>query len=255
MQKRLGEVLQSAKGDIARAWAERVSQSSQRYRSRPFEEIESTASRLVEGLVEAVVLGSYEIIEECLVSIVESRSALGFDPSEVQRAVLMGCQAVFPTLEKAFGDDAQQLVWSVTQVERAIHRTLNILNKVYHEARMKGMASEAEQARASTATAEGRLEAVLGALGHGAIVVNPNLVVVWADERASSARYGAIAPGELHTCDPQRPDGACLLAAAAETGEIQRGQPADECSIWLAIPVKSETGEVVEIVGLMGTKD
>ncbi len=251
MQKSLGEVLAAEREQIAAAWAERVKQSSEMYRRRPIEEIEAGTLRLVDGLVEAVTLGSYERIRDSLVDIAQSRRAMGFAASDVQRAILLGCDAIFPTLQTAFGNDAQQLVWSVTQIEKTVHRGLGLLSQVFHEVQVREAVTEAEEARALLCAAERRLQAVLGALNHGAIAVNAHLVVLWADSRACSPRCGALAPGEAYECR-QSGDPGGLLAAAWRTGEVQRAEPTGECDVWLAVPVRAATGEIVEVIGLMG---
>lgn len=252
MEKRLAEVLQAGKEDIAHLWAQRVKQSSERYRRRPLDEIKATGVRFVDGLVEALTLGDYEGIRKCLSDVARMRTGQGFAPEELQRAVLMGCECIFPTLERAFGDDARMLVWSVTQIERAIHRSIGLLNEALQEVRVESMEAALEHARADHRAAEGRLQAVLSGLGYGAVAVDPSLIVLWADERARSARCGAVLPGEMHSCAPRAAGRECLLAEALRTGCVQRAEPADDCAIWLAVPVKDEDGQVVEAVGIMG---
>lgn len=252
MEKRLAEVLQGGKEDIAHLWAQRVKQSSERYRQRPVGEIEATAVRFIDGLIEGLTLGDYEAIRACLTDVARLRTGQGFAPEELQRAVLMGCECIFPTLERSFGDDARMLVWSVTQIERAIHRSIGLLNDALQEVRVESMETALEGARADRRAAEARLQAVLSGLGYGAIAVDPNMIVVWTDERARSARCGAVQPGEMHTCDPRRPGRECLLADALRTGCVQRAAPADDCTIWLAMPVEDAEGQVIEVVGIIG---
>ena len=252
MEKRLAETLQAGKEDIARLWAQRVKQSSERYRQRPLDEIAATALRFIDGLVEALTLGDYEGIRACLADVAEMRTGQGFAPEELQRAVLMGCECIFPTLERAFGNDARLLVWSVTQIERAIHRSIGLLNDALQQVQVATMETALAEARADRRGAEARLQAILSGLGYGALAVDPNMIVVWSDARARSARCGAIQPGEMHTCDPRRAGRECLLTAALQTGRVQRAEPVDDCTIWLAVPVKDADGQVIEAVGIIG---
>ncbi len=70
---------------------------------------------------------------EVLQSIAEERAALGFAPSDVGRGLLIGCETVLPILQKAFSDDAQQLVWSVARIERIMHRSITMLDQAFKD--------------------------------------------------------------------------------------------------------------------------
>jgi hypothetical protein len=252
MKQQLGSVLGSARVEVALAWAQRVSQSSERYRRLPFEEVQATCQALLDGLVEALVLGSFESVSEVLKQVARRRTEGGFERAEVERALLLGCDAVYPALQAAYADDARALVFSVTQVEKTLHRCLGILSQAVHDIRVAAKETDRESAEAARRAAEARLQAVLRSLGHGAVAVSPAGVVVWADERARSARCGLRAPGDVLGSDEGTDRGEDVVAEALETGEMRSGTPGGDCDIWLAIPVRDEAGQVVEVVAVMG---
>jgi hypothetical protein len=252
MKQQLGAVLSNAREGVALSWAQRVAQSSERYRRQPFEELQAVCQALVDGLVEALVLGNYESISEVLKGIARRRVEGGFERTEIERALLIGCDAVYPALQAAYADDARALVFSVTQVERALHRCLGILSQAVHDIRVAAKETDRETAEAARVAAEARLEAVLRALGHGAMAVSPAGVVTWADERARSARCGLRAPGDVLGAEPDPERGDDVVAEALRTGEMREGRPGGDCDIWLAIPVRDETGEVTEVVAITG---
>jgi PAS domain-containing protein len=251
MTGRLAQVLRSDVQDIARRWAEQAGQSSEAYQRLPRGMLEAAAARLVEGIALALETGNYEPLQQALQETIAERIAQGVAGEEVQRAWLLGCEAVYPSLEKAFASDPAALVWSVTQVERAMHRSMNLVSSHVREAQQERVVTELEAAQQARRAAERRLEALLEALGMGVIVINPQRIVIWTDARGGSARCGALAPGEVFDVSTEsRPDVA-LLEEALHTGRTHRRPGAEECQIIMAIPIRDEDGNVVEVMGVL----
>jgi len=252
MTNRLTQTLVANKETIARSWAERIKRSSTGYERVPQEEIEATCLRFIDALVHAVGAANYDSVKQIMSDVARLRASQGFDLPDVQRAFLMGCDALFAVVEEGCEGDARQLVWSVTQIDRAMHRSLDLLSQAFERVRSSELANARREARSQRDAAERRLQCMLAALSYGAIVVDAGLIVIWADELARSARCGAVSPGETHVCHPSQVDSSCLLQDARDTGQVQRREPAGQCVVWLAVPVVSEDGQVTEIIGLMG---
>lgn len=251
MTGRLAEVLRSDVEAIARRWAERAGQSSVAYQRLPRQMLEAAAARFVEGIALALETGNYEPLQEALRQVVAERMAQGVAGEEVQRAWLLGCEAVYPSLEAAFATDPAALVWSVTQVERAMHKSVNLVTREFRQVQRDLATSELEAARQAREAAERRLEALLKALGMGAIVVNPQRIVVWTDARGGSARCGALAPGEaFDVSSMERPDVAILDEAFA-TRRTHRRPSTQECELCMAIPILDADGQVIEVMGIL----
>ena len=238
-KERLGEVLQSHREQIACAWAQRTQQSSDHYRTLPAEDVQWAAREVVDGLVEAVVSGDFLAMSEVLQRVAERRLALGFEAAEVQRALLMGCDAIYPALEEAFGADAQNLVWSVSQIEKAMYRGLGLLNEAFHAARVKESEARLAGAVEDSAAAQDRLRAVLQEFAHGAVVFGPDRIVRWS--YGQSDFEGANLDDAL----------GGLIAEAFATGKTQHAAQDEASGIRAAIPVVGEGGQVVEVVAIL----
>jgi PAS domain-containing protein len=251
MTRRLAEVLRADAKAISRRWAERAGQSSEAYQRLPRQMIEEAAARFVEGIAVALESGNYEPLQESLRSVVAERMAQGVPGEQVQRAWLMGCEAVYPSLETAFVGDPAALVWSVTQVERAMHKSVNLVTDQFRLVQRGQAETEAEAAQQAREAAERRLQALLGALGMGAIAISPQRIVVWTDERGGSARCGALAPGEAFDLPPDvRPD-VEILEEALATRRVHKRPASSDCELCMAIPILDEDGEVIEVLGII----
>lgn len=248
----LSEVLRARQEEMTSAWARRIRQSSDRYQLLTIEEIERSVRELVLGLAMAIESGDYGPLSASLTATGTMRAASGFEPAEVQRALLMGCDAAYPVLEEAFGANAQDLVWSVTQVEKALHRSLNLLQGVMKDAQVQQRESEAEYARHRLERTERRLQALLKALGIGAIAVDRDKIVTWTDEIGGSARCGLLTRGEVINGEAAPGLRADILTEALVTGRTHRAKRQGECDIWMAFPVFAEDGQLLEVMGLLG---
>ncbi len=252
MTGKLGDVLREARPTIARSWAERVRLSSPLYRRAPLEELESSAGEFLDALLDAMTFGNYERIVEFMNDLAPARAQQGFEAADVQRALLMGCDVIFPVIERHFRDDARHLVWCVTQVERAIHRAVYLFNEAFQQARVREVESDREEVCGDRDALVRRFQALLAAYKLGAVAVDTQLAVIWADEQARSARCGVATLGERHVCHPLADGDECLLALALETGELQVREPVGDCVIFMAMPVRAEGGDIVEVLGIMG---
>lgn len=250
METGLAALLRSQKDDIAQAWAEAIHRSSDRYRRQPLEDIRTAASAFLDGLAEAAAAGSFDRLDEAVRNITVRRSAMGFEPEELQRALMLGCEVIFPRLQTEYGQDARRLVWSVAQVERAVEHSLAVMHRAMYEARVSSLRAEVERAQAERLAAERRLAAVARALRQGILVVDTGLRLLWADEQAKELLEGQGQAGEPHSCGGTQDPTTCALAAAAQTGTVQRAQAPTACLVMLAAPVSTPEGEIVEVVGL-----
>lgn len=248
----LSEVLRARQEEMTSAWARRIRQSSDRYQLLTIEEIERSVRELVLGLAMAIESGDYGPLSASLTATGAMRAASGFEPAEVQRALLMGCDAAYPVLEEAFGANAQDLVWSVTQVEKALHRSLNLLQGVMKDAQVQQRESEAEYARHRLERTERRLQALLKALGIGAIAVDRDKIVTWTDEVGGSAKCGLLTRGEVINGEAAPGLRADILTEALVTGRTHRAKRHGECDLWMAFPVFAEDGQLLEVMGLLG---
>lgn len=251
MHEALAEVLRRDEPEIARRWAERIQKSSPRYRELPVGQIESHTAQLVRSFSEAITSGNFETMEAALCLISERRTKEGFELAEVQRALLVGCEAMLPSLQQAFDHDARNLVWSVTQIERVMHRAARVLHERFEQACERERQAAFEKLAAEGAALRDRLEAVLEALGYAAITVDLDMVVTWADARAASATFGLLSPGDSHTCLQGQPDEACPLRSAAASGEVHAAGSHPPCRVVMAIPLKPSPGGTREILALM----
>lgn len=248
MQNKLAQVLTAEREELARMWSERVRLSSPLYRRRDPDEISARSRALIDGMIEAIGTGNYEPLSDCLMGIVQFRSAQGFGAAEVQRALLMGCDVMFPAIERAFRNDARSLVWSVTQVEKVIHRAVELLNQAFRAS--ESGEDDASAADAETRSATERLQALLKALRLGGIAVNRGMVVVWSDVQAQSARCGVVMPGDRHGCEDETD---CPIRKAFESAEAVESEVSEVCKVAMAVPVLDGSGAVCEVLALVST--
>ena len=123
------------------------------------------------------------------------------------------------------------------------------MQRCFETARTDQLQAEIEAMRAECAATRRRLQAVLNAFGHAAVVAGPDLVLMWADERAASPQFGLHAPGDAHECVSAAPDD-CAIEAALRTRQVQRRAMSPGCKAHIAIPVLSPEGDVLEVVAL-----
>ena len=252
MAKELCAIITNEREAIATNWAMRAQQTSKGYQNIPLDEIKISVLKYVDALNEAITSANYEPIEHFLRDIAKQRIAAGFFAKDIERVVIMGCDVILPFLEQAYAHDARRLVFSITQIERVIHRSIDLLGRIIHE-------MELEQAQAivlgmenTQDTIELRIQAVLNALSQGAIVVNTAGIVIWTDKIAGSSRCGLIHTGDsVFSSSGSGPD-LGLIRKALESGQVEYSACNADCEVCFAVPVKDDTGKLIEVIGILG---
>lgn len=244
MEARLQDVLRQHIDEIATEWALRAHRSSDRYTKMPLSEVEQGARRMVGALITAVSVEDFHELYEVLQGIVEERAALGFTPSDVGRGLLIGCETVLPILQKAFSDDAQQLVWSVARIERIMHRSITMLDQAFKD-------TEAAREMAGLKAAAGRLNVVLRALGYHCVAVDGDLVVLWQGPLEEAS--GDVVTGKPYPAEGRRMASRGALEQVARTGEAFLAHEPLADGLVRAMARRDEDGRVAEVVALYVT--
>ncbi|NSW55879.1 MAG: RsbRD N-terminal domain-containing protein [Armatimonadetes bacterium] len=244
MDNRLAEILRSRKSEIAADWARRVHASSPHYQSRSIEEIQARSEALLDGLIAAVIEDEFEKLEAALKAIAGLRAAQGFAAGEIQHALLMGCDVVCPVIEAEFRDDARLLVWSVSRVERAINRAVELFGQAFREAQGEPQRPACPEA---LGLSEKRLAALVTALDYRCAAVDLQRRVTWCGNGNGASMPECMRCGALFSCtDTQK----CPVARAFESGRPERGEGCEDCGVMLAVPVRDDCGAVVEVLAL-----
>jgi len=244
MEARLESVLREHADEIAATWARRAQETFDPYARVPLERLEAGATRIIEGIITAIREEDYSALYQRLAETAEERAAFGIDASEMGRALLMGCEAVLPILQRQFSDDAQQLVWSVTRIERVMHRSRDLLDQAFRDT---DVARETAALRASTR----RLEHVLEALGRGCVVVDQDMRVLW---RAPAGEAVAdIVEGQPYPSTGARAAGYALLKQALATRQPQLTDAPLDDGLEQVVVVPDESGDAAEAIALYRT--
>lgn len=242
MEARLENVLREHADEIAATWARRAQEAFDPYARVPRERLEAGARRIIEGIIAAIRDEDYSALYQRLAETAEERAAFGIDVSEMGRALLMGCEAVLPILQRQFSDDAQQLVWSVTRIERVMHRSRDLLDQAFRDT---DVARETSVLRASTR----RLEHVLRALGHDCAVVDREMRVLW--RAPVGGALADVVEGQPYPSAGKRAASHALLTQALESRQSMVADPALEDGLERVIVTASEDGgDATEAIAL-----
>ncbi len=244
VDSRLAEILRSRKSEIAADWARRVHDSSPHYHSRSIEEIQVRSEALLDGLIAAVIEDEFEKLEAALKAIAGLRAAQGFAAGEIQHALLMGCDVVCPVIESEFRDDARLLVWSVSRVERAINRAVELFEQAFREAQGEPPRPACPEA---LGLAEKRLTALVTALSYRCAVVDCQRRVTWCGYDAEISAPECMKCGALFSCTDAQD---CPVERAFASGKPERGEGCEDCGVVLAVPVRDDCGAVVEVLAM-----